>query len=106
MVLPPRPASPNPFPERSSTLIEDAANLPGRSPPGHLAVDRSVTVIEAEEDVRQGLAGLRNPPQGAAAASGIASVSAARSQPANLFRPTVRPPVPLLTVYDDGKPDG
>ena len=37
-------------------MIEDAANLQGRSPSGHPAVERSGTVIETDEEVRQGLA--------------------------------------------------
>ncbi len=50
-------------------------------------LDRPQTVAESDEDVRQA-----TPPAGPAAVSP--------------WRPTQRPPVALLTVCDDGRPDG
>jgi pSer/pThr/pTyr-binding forkhead associated (FHA) protein len=82
-------------------------------------VERSSTLIETEEDVRQALlAGFKAqapvpvdapPPQVAApqmpvAAPPAPSLPSARS--ANPFRPTARPPIPLLIVFDDGRTDG
>ena len=58
----------------------------------------SGTLIETDEDVRQALqARLKAQP-------GAAPQPVART--ASTYRPTVRPPVPLLTVFDDGRTDG
>lgn len=71
--------------------------------------ERSGTVIETDEDVRQALlSGLRGQQQSAP----IQPVLAPPPPPTNAgrgaspFRPTIRPPVPILTVFDDGKADG
>ncbi len=76
-------------------------------------VDRSGTLLETEEEVRQALLpgqkGQRPSPLIAAdlspaPAGGSPIQSVAR--PAITFRPTARPPLAVLTVFDDGKTDG
>jgi hypothetical protein len=76
-------------------------------------VERSGTLVETEEDVREAIrSGLKGqqplavnrpaapqPPPPAQAPS----IAAQAICP---FRPTNRPPVPILTVFDDGKNDG
>jgi pSer/pThr/pTyr-binding forkhead associated (FHA) protein len=96
---------------RSGTLIENEANSPGRQPARFQPVERSGTLIETDEEVRQAISGLKGPGQGQAqsppaAASSAAAPVASKGSSANLFRPTVRPPIAMLTVCDDGKLDG
>src|SRR5271170_3053914 len=73
-------------------------------------VERSGTLIETEDDVRQALqSGQKGHPSVPSIPSELSPApvpaqSAAR--PAVPFRPTVRPPVAVLTVFDDGKTDG
>jgi hypothetical protein len=83
-------------------------------------VERSGTLIETEDDVRQAmLAGLKGPatfpasipagppqppPQPMPAVAPPPQPVAARS--ASVFRPTARPPIPLLVVFDDGRMEG
>jgi hypothetical protein len=92
---------------------------PGQPNPN---VERSGTLIETEEDVRQALlSGLKGQPPitasfPAAAPSQPAPpppMPAAPPQPqpvavrsASPYRPTARPPVPLLIVFDDGRMEG
>jgi FHA domain len=73
------------------------------------AVERSGTVIETEDDVRQALlsGGKGRPPIPPAVETSPAQApqpSAVRS--AVPFRPTARPPMAILTVFDDGRTDG
>jgi len=75
-------------------------------------VERSGTLVETEDDVRQALLTGHKGRQPAplVAVEPPAPIPAA-SQPAAArsavpFRPTVRPPVAVLTVFDDGKTDG
>src|SRR5262249_35527640 len=99
MSQPPRPGQPNPNVERSGTLIE------------------------TEEDVRQALlTGLKGqspttasfpavalhqpappPPMPAAVPPQPQSIPARSASP---FRPTARPPIPMLIVFDDGRMEG
>jgi pSer/pThr/pTyr-binding forkhead associated (FHA) protein len=79
-------------------------------------VERSGTVIETEEEIRQAiLSGLKGQqravpldrpaaPQPQPAPAHAAAV--VPPQAVGPFRPTFRPPVALLTVFDDGKNDG
>src|SRR5271157_4341310 len=72
-------------------------------------VERSGTLIETDEEVRQAISGLKGQGQPAsppAAISPAASPTPDKGPSATLFRPTVRPPVAVLTVCDDGKLDG
>ena len=87
MPQPPEPSEPNPQVERSGTLIE------------------------TDDDIRQALLSGnkgRQPaptvPVGPPAQVQAPLTGAARS--AVPFRPTARPPVAMLTVFDDGKTDG
>ncbi|MGE3314354.1 MAG: FHA domain-containing protein [Planctomycetaceae bacterium] len=68
--------------------------LPQPGPPT-AGDEYSGTLLETEEEIRQAL--LAN-------AQGRERNTSAR--PAAAYRPTARPPVALLTVYDDGQNDG
>jgi FHA domain len=73
--------------------------------------DRSSTVLETDEDIRQALlSGLKgqqqNVPVEPRPSPTFSSPTQNPGRPASPFRPTVRPPVPILTVFDDGKMDG
>jgi len=70
--------------------------------------ERSGTVLETDEDIRQALlSGLKSQGQNVPVEPRAAyTPAAATGRPASPFRPTVRPPVPVLTVFDDGKADG
>ena len=91
MSQPPRPGQPNPNVERSGTMIE------------------------TEEDVRQALlSGLKGrPPVPVGLPEAVPPPAVAPPAPppavaksASPFRPTARPPIALLTVFDDGRTDG
>ena len=96
MSQPPRPGQPNPN------------------------VDRSGTLIETEEEVRQALlSGLKGQPPIPAAVPAVPpppvppAMPAAAPQPqavaartASVYRPTARPPIPMLIVFDDGRMEG
>jgi hypothetical protein len=128
MSQPFRPGQPNPPPERAGTLIESGTNPLLRPPAGQpqLPAERSGTLIETEEDVRQALlTGLQvRPPVPAAvpaaqpqptfppmpaaapAPAPVSAPSVVAARPASPFRPTARPPIAILTVFDDGRTDG
>ncbi len=72
-------------------------------------VERSGTLIETDEEVRQAISGLKGqgqPESLPAAINTAASPTPNKGPSATLFRPTVRPPIAVLTVWDDGKLDG
>jgi hypothetical protein len=71
-------------------------------------VERSGTVLETDEDIRQALLSGPKGQQQNVPAEPKAAYPPAQStgRTASPFRPTVRPPVPILTVFDDGKMDG
>jgi FHA domain len=81
-----------------------------------VSVNRSGTLIETEEEVRQAiLSGLTGQQEAVAVALPLAPETqvqpgapptAAGGQAVSPFRPTARPPVAVLTVFDDGKNDG
>lgn len=81
-----------------------------RSKPGKPAspAERPDTVLDTEEEVRQALlSGRKGQPQSLPRAPAPAAAPPpAAGQTANVFRPTARPPVAVLTVLDDGKMDG
>jgi len=93
-------------------LIEPGAHLPARQPTGQQPVERSGTVIETDDDIRQAfLSGHKgHPPGPPVAVDPPAPIPAPPPPPqarsAVPFRPTVRPPVAMLTVFDNGKTDG
>jgi hypothetical protein len=69
-------------------------------------------LIETDEDIRQAVSsGRKARSPGPAAVEPSPAAAAPAPQPAVIraavsFRPTVRPPVAVLTVFDDGKTDG
>ncbi len=75
-------------------------------------MERSGTLLETDDDIRQALlSGHRGrqlgPPVAVDPAAPMpASTPAAAARSAVPYRPTVRPPVAVLTVFDDGKTDG
>lgn len=82
---------------------------PARPGPPNPHGERSGTLIETDEEIRQAISGLKS--QGQPQRLPTAAIPAAAPSPdkgpgAALFRPTVRPPIALLTVCDDGKLDG
>jgi hypothetical protein len=112
MPQPTKPVPPIPPAGRSGTLIEQGAHVPGGQPATHQSVERSGTVLETDDDIRHAILSthkVRQPGQ-AVAVERPAPISPPPQQPAARaavsFRPTVRPPVALLTVCDDGKTSG
>ena len=69
---------------------------------------RSGTVLETDEDIRQALLlhSRRPLPGGSTVLAPSAPPTPPAGPLASPFRPTVRPPVPILTVFDDGKTEG
>lgn len=66
--------------------------------------ERGGTVLETDDDIRQALVSGPKGHQQSAPVEPRPAANAAR--PASPFRLTARPPVPILTVFDDGKIDG
>jgi hypothetical protein len=82
-------------------LIEEPGGPATRHP---APVERSGTVLETDEDIRQALlSGLKGQQQNVPVEPKPAPNT---GRPASPFRPAVRPPVPILTVFDDGKIEG
>jgi pSer/pThr/pTyr-binding forkhead associated (FHA) protein len=83
---------------------------PKRPGPPASSEERSGTLIETDEDVRRALLSGLKGQQGSMAVEPKAAPPPATApntgRPASPFRPTSRPPVAILTVYDDGKTDG
>jgi pSer/pThr/pTyr-binding forkhead associated (FHA) protein len=94
MPQPTRPVPPSPARERAETLIERAATL--------IEADEEARPPSPPDDTRS------HPPAGPAAPA--PTPAAAPPEPtgraASPYRPTVRPAVALLTVFDDGKTEG
>ncbi len=96
---------------------------PGQPDP---SAERSGTIVETDEEIRQAMLGRPSsqpavPASSPHAASPLrpanevprpvastapAGTPSAKEQAARPFRPTARPPVALLTVFDDGRTDG
>ncbi len=77
--------------------------------PRNTVPDNTSTVLETDEDIRQALlSGLKGQQQGVPVEPKptFSQSPISPSRPASPFRPTVRPSVPILTVFDDGKLDG
>ncbi len=72
-----------------------------------MPVEHSGTLIETDDEIRQALLSEHKGalPQQGQAGAGIAPPAPAAGSAA-AFRPTVRPPIALLTVFDDGKTAG
>jgi FHA domain len=108
------PRKPSQPVERTGTLIEGGANpfaVPPANQPGP-PIERSGTLIETDEDIRQAfLFGQKGQQPGApiginAPAPIPPADQAAPARSAVPYRPTVRPPLAILTVFDDGRTDG
>ena len=110
MSIPARPGQPNSPPERSGTLVEPGANFPSPQPGRPQPVERSGTLIETDDDIRQAfLSGQKGRQPGQlVAVDPPAPVPAAPQQPAARtavpFRPTVRPPVDVLSLSESASP--
>ena len=64
------------------------------------------TRLETEDDVRRALEMHRPAARGQLPASGEPAAAASGDDRPPLFRPTLRPPTPILTVCDDGAEEG
>jgi hypothetical protein len=112
MSQPQKPGQPNPPVERSGTLIEPGAGFAPRQPAGQQPIERSGTLIETDDDIRQASLSAQKgrPPGPPVAVDPPAQIppapQAAAVRSAIPFRPTARPPVAILTVFDDGRTDG
>jgi hypothetical protein len=96
---------------KSIHLSQDIAAMSqlSRSGAPNLRVERSGTMIETDEEVRQANSGLKGQAELGrlpAAPSPAAERPHNNGPSASLFRPTARPHVAMLTVCDDGKLDG
>ena len=72
-------------------------------------LERSGTLIETDDEVRQALlSGPQGPTRGRSDATVVEPppTPTPPGRAASPFRPTARPPVPILTVFDDGKAEG
>src|SRR4051794_40080268 len=73
-------------------------------------VERPGTLIETDEDIRQALLsrlkGQAQAPAQPAPPVPTDPAAQATGKGASAYRPTARPPLAILTVYDDGKLDG
>src|SRR3954468_20021484 len=69
--------------------------------------ERASTILETDEDLRQALlANSKTKPPGLGVPSrtmGEGPAMTGGESPGSLYRPTARPPIAMLTVYDDGK---
>jgi|SRR5262245_9623686 len=79
------------------------ANRPDPDP-ANSPINRSTTELETEEEIGQALASrLKQKRQADPSDPGPQEPAGRAASP---YRPTVRPPVPILTVFDDGKTAG
>jgi hypothetical protein len=100
--------------ERSGTLIEASSGPPVPQPGRPQPVERSGTLIETDDDIRQAfLSGQKGQQPGSpiginapAAIPPAPAPQGAAVRSAVPYRPTVRPPLAILTVFDDGRTDG
>ena len=84
MPQPTKPVPPIPPAERSGTLIEQGAHVPGRQPATQQSVERSGTVLETDDDIRHAILSThkgRQPAQ-AVAVEPPAPIPSAPQQPA------------------------
>jgi len=110
MPQPPKPPQPIPPSERQGTLIEagPGAPLPDRRLAHGLPVERSGTIIEADEDVQHAMPFVAHgqPHSGGGESHPVAPLIPRSGRSVSPFRPMARPPVAMLTIYDDGKMEG
>lgn len=69
---------------------------------------RSFTALETDEEIRRALLPemMENLPESAVEPPSVAEPGQPDGRPVSPYRPTARPPVPILTVFDDGRSDG
>jgi FHA domain len=108
----PRPRPPGPTDQRSGTLIEPVSQTSGRVPTARQPVEHTGTVLETDDEIRHALLATHKGRQAGPAVS-IEPPEQAPPAPvqslqraAVAFRPTSRPRLAVLTVFDDGKTDG
>jgi hypothetical protein len=76
-------------------------------PPRNALVGHSGTVLESEDEIRKAvLVDLKYAQAASALNPPSAPVPVPAGPPTSPYRPTARPPVPILTVFDDGKTEG
>jgi hypothetical protein len=91
--------------DRPASLIEPGIAGAEQSPQRPQPVERLGTVLETDEDIRQAILAaqkLRQPDS----ASAPRPPEPAAARAAVPFRPTARPRLAVLTIFDDGKTDG
>src|SRR5262245_4734367 len=70
-------------------------------------VEHSGTVLETDEDIRQVLlSGVKQRQNISTEPRSAPAAPIDVGRPASPYRPMLRPPVPILVVCDDGRPDG
>jgi len=108
MSQPFKPGEPIPPPQRSGTFIESVPQQPQSHAAPRPPVERTGTLIESDEEEQQALlSGARAQGQPVQAAQQpVAPLIPSAARAASPYRPTTRPPLALLTVYDDGKLEG
>jgi hypothetical protein len=113
MQYPLKPGQPIPPADLSATLIEPSVADPAPARPIPQPVERLGTVLDTDEDIRQALLSahkMRQPGPPAsverAPAPAVRAAEPSVARAAVPFRPTARPPLAVLTVFDDGKTDG
>jgi hypothetical protein len=84
---------------------------PDDASPPDPALERTGTLIEPEDEIRQAIGSgqkkpVESPADGAQPERLAGAFQSAAARSAVPFRPSARPPVARLTVFDDGKPDG
>jgi len=91
-------------------MLETGPIPPGRDPRSaqEPPVERSGTIIESDEDVQHPVPFVaRGQPQGAGGGPHpVAQMIPRSGRSVSPYRPTARPPVAMLTIYDDGKMEG
>jgi FHA domain len=97
--------------ERSGTLIEPSIGPSIPQPARPQPLERSGTLIETDEDIRQAFPSGKQGHQPGQPTQNAAPPVAPSPQPgagpvAVPYRPTVRPPMAILVVFDDGRTDG
>jgi len=78
-------------------------------PPSEPNPPRPATLMETEDDIRRALLANKEPLPGAIPVGKKASGQErppSKPPEATPFRPTIRPPVCILTIFDDGKSEG
>jgi pSer/pThr/pTyr-binding forkhead associated (FHA) protein len=94
--------------QHRATVIESVPNQPQGRPSARQPVERSGTLVESDEEEQQVLYSVARGQLQAmqTAQHPVAPMIPSAVRSASPYRPTIRPPLALLTVYDDGKLEG